>query len=259
MADKEEMRSGSEHDSNNDVNAPIGEGSEDLVADENIDPSINSDEVDDSVIDDVLSDTHNDPISDDESIVEIDEIENSNPSSSITFDEDYINESLRRMEEINSQSDENTDENTESGSSTNNDSYFDDDLLVLASDDEVIDESIQAAIIKQMEGIVTFRIEGFIDENTGEPRSKKELKMDPPKMVVESAGSQGDNAVEFMLTREFSKKLYESVKNVHDATYGVGKSKTTDKEIINWVSENKIKTGLLAAFVLMIIVMMFIQ
>lgn len=128
--------------------------------------------------------------------------------------------------------------------------YFEEEILSTSSDDSVIDASEYAAIIEQQEGIVSYRIEG-IEDSKGNVKSKKELQVDPPILVVES--SNGD-AANFLLTKELTRKLADSMEIVYENMSGVKKSKvSTDKEIMEWISTHKIKTGVLVLVMLLVL------
>ena len=59
------------------------------------------------------------------------------------------------------------------------DPYLEDDLRRLNSDDFLIDGDDYSAIIDQYDGIISWRLEGYRDQDTGDIVSAKKMRNDP--------------------------------------------------------------------------------
>lgn len=136
------------------------------------------------------------------------------------------------------------------------DPYLEDDLRRLNSDDFLIDGDDYSAIIDQYDGIISWRLEGYRDQDTGDIVSAKKMRNDPPTLVVEN--NNGD-VINFKITQELARTLSSSLNDIYETMSGKKRvSHSTDKDIIEWLSKNKIKTGFLLAFIILLIFMIVI-
>jgi transcriptional regulator with XRE-family HTH domain len=141
--------------------------------------------------------------------------------------------------------------------------YFDDDQFLNPSDDVVIDADQSAALIKQYENVITWKLEGFYNED-GTRKSRLSLKASPPMLSIES--SNGEAAL-FVLTENVAKSLSEITNNVWRGYYGVGPKKSNSitqretegkmAELTDWVMTHKIQTIVSAVVILILIVLSF--
>lgn len=97
------------------------------------------------------------------------------------------------------------------------DNYLDDDELVTAASDLVIQQDEDFVVVQQEDAVVKWDIQGLYDEN-GKVRSKRSLRNNPPMLVI--SDSLGDNAT-FVLTRELSGVLARHFDNTYRAYYGI--------------------------------------
>lgn len=97
------------------------------------------------------------------------------------------------------------------------DTYLDDDELVTAASDLVIQQDEDFVVVQQEDAVVKWDIQGLYDEN-GKVRSKRSLRNNPPMLVI--SDSLGDNAT-FVLTRELSGVLARHFDNTYRAYYGI--------------------------------------
>lgn len=106
---------------------------------------------------------------------------------------------------------------TSDAASEQSDSYLDDDELVTAASDLVIQQDEDFVVVQQEDAVVKWDIQGLYDEN-GKVRSKRSLRNNPPMLVI--SDSLGDNAT-FVLTRELSGVLARHFDNTYRAYYGI--------------------------------------
>lgn len=139
------------------------------------------------------------------------------------------------------------------------DDYFADDEKFL-SDDTELDLRKDLGIFKQDNAIVTWGITNLYD-GSDDFRKKRNIRRDPPVLRISS--SDGDEA-QFILTKDFTKSLKNALGSVEKAYNGLSDSKgssTSDaklkekfEEIKTWVSENKIKTGVIGLLIVFVVV-----
>lgn len=97
------------------------------------------------------------------------------------------------------------------------DSYLEDDELVTAASDEVLQQDEDTVIVQQEDAVVKWDIQGLYDES-GKVRSKRSLRNNPPMLVI--SDSLGENAT-FVLTKELSGILARHFDNTYRAYYGI--------------------------------------
>lgn len=146
----------------------------------------------------------------------------------------------------------------------NNNEKDNEDLFL----DEVIDKSIDEAIILQETNTVKWYVEGLLDEDTGEVFSPRKLKKDPPILVIESVHKDTgeENYASFVLTPEFSKTLSDLGSITYKAYNGIKPSelseksiKTLPKDIFEWAKNNKISAAFLSLFSIIFIAYIFMS
>lgn len=130
----------------------------------------------------------------------------------------------------------------------------DDDELFLKAADEKLDDGDSYGIFKQDEGVVSWTITNFIDQN-GKQYGKRELRANPPVLTFES--SSGEKA-DFVLTKDFAGSLSEIMRRVHYGYFGLEKKPkktftwaTAKQSIINAIGARPLQVG---AFVLLALV-----
>lgn len=142
--------------------------------------------------------------------------------------------------------------------------YFSDDEEFLKGDDRVMEQAPTAALLQQMDNVVSYTLKNFENEN-GRRRSKYALRADPPVFLIES--SNGDFA-EFVVTRELSAHLEHLFGTVRRGYYGVdAKKKTvTDqgqvrsrvREVTEWCESNPTRASIIAALLILTILTAFL-
>lgn len=143
---------------------------------------------------------------------------------------------------------------------SNQDEYLDDDEAFLAGDDAVLVEKDALSIFKQSENVVSYELLNYYGEN-GKPRSRVSLRNDPPILHISSSD---DKTVDFVLTQHFTKHMAQSLKEIDKSYSGIPskKKKELDQEeienvfqrLVTWVKNNKVKTGILGAFILLLVI-----
>lgn len=136
---------------------------------------------------------------------------------------------------------------------------LDDDELALQMKDEIVELSDDLGVFKQNDDMIAWSIHNFYQEN-GEVRSKRELRNDPPTLRIENA--KGD-AVDFILSKQFTKTLYEALENVHYGMFGIKKSKsrwTNFKDaLMGSILENPLKVIVLTLLTALVIVILVVS
>lgn len=135
----------------------------------------------------------------------------------------------------------------------------DDDLLAIkASNDEAVELTDNYGIFQQEEGMIAWSLQNFYNED-GTPRTKRELRLDPAVLRIEDASG---GYADFVLTREFTKSLNESLEQVYLATFGLHKTKkpmTSFKEaLIASAVEKPLRAVLLAVIVILTPLFLFV-
>ncbi len=97
----------------------------------------------------------------------------------------------------------------------------DDEIVVSAYREETVDADETYAIFQQGDGMLAWSIQNLRSED-GKLRSKRDLKNDPPILRIEASEGQ---SVDFILTKEFTKTLNESLGDVRQAFYGIEKKR----------------------------------
>ena len=158
---------------------------------------------------------------------------------------------------------ENNNETSDEGAEGTVSSFFEDDENFLKSDDSVIHEELDMAIIQQSDSIVNWSIENLYKKN-GQLRRSQSLKNDPP---ILSISDSNDQTASFVVTREFAAGLESVMSDVHRGYYGVpskrAKNMQDDKGSLfermkQYVEKNKVKSSLLAVIVVVVMVSAFI-
>lgn len=167
------------------------------------------------------------------------------------------------LEELNSEGDDLTAEEDDS----TGDGYFDDDEAVLAAgDDEVVHKDDLMAIFKQTDRALLVEVLNFYKPNGETPRSQFMLRNDPPILQVTS--SEGEK-VQLVLTKELSTYLAKTTEDVRRGFYGIApkseKKPLTQESIkewgtnvLHWMGEHKVKTGLLVLLALFLVASLFL-
>lgn len=134
---------------------------------------------------------------------------------------------------------------------------------VLLSDDFILSEDDDAAVIKQLEGTVSWYIDGLYNEK-GKTHHSLYLKENPPLFIIES--SDGSEA-SFILTKELARTFSKTFGDLNKAYYGSRKErgeKSFDeriKGIPDWARENPIQAiftfALVFAFFVLLVVTAF--
>lgn len=137
---------------------------------------------------------------------------------------------------------------------------LDDDELALLVEDEKIELTEDLGIFKQhQEGLIAWSIENFYQED-GTVRSKRELRTDPPILRIENASGE---QVDFLLTKQFTRSLYESLETVNYGLFGVKKSKsrwTNFREaLVGSILENPLKVIVFGLLVILTLVALLVS
>lgn len=134
-----------------------------------------------------------------------------------------------------------------------------DDLLAIeVENDSQLELSDNYGVFDQEEGMIAWSLQNFYRED-GSIRSKRELKLDPAILRIEDASG---GSVDFVLTKDFTKSLNESLNKVRLASYGIQKSKkpfdSFKEALVNSAIENPIRTVLLAVIIVLVPVFLFL-
>lgn len=127
---------------------------------------------------------------------------------------------------------------------------------LFASDDFVLSEDEDAAVIKQLEGTVSWYIDGLYNDN-GKTHNSIYLRENPPLFIIES--SDGDEA-SFILTKDLARTFAKTFGDLNKVYYGSRKErgeKSFDEKVKampEWSRENPIKAvvGLALVFALFV-------
>lgn len=100
----------------------------------------------------------------------------------------------------------------------------DDELVCeLINNDKIIEQDNVYSILEQNENLIAFKIEGvYKDVDKRVYNSKKHLSTNPPKLVINDSN---ENEVTFLLTKDFTNNLMESLEEVNRAYLGYATSK----------------------------------
>ncbi len=135
-------------------------------------------------------------------------------------------------------------------------SVLDDDEEFLKASDSLLEEQENFGIFKQEEGVISWTIMNLFDEN-GKQYGKRELKLNPPVLVIEESSS-GDRS-EMILSKEFALSMSKLLNRVYYGYYGIEKKPrksftpaSAKQAILDAVGANPLKVG---AFTLLAIVL----
>lgn len=135
-------------------------------------------------------------------------------------------------------------------------SVLDDDEEFLKASDSLLEEQENFGIFKQEEGVISWTIMNLFDEN-GKQYGKRELKLNPPVLVIEESSS-GDRS-EMILSKEFALSMSKLLNRVYYGYYGIEKKprknftpSSAKQAILDAVGANPLKVG---AFTLLTIVL----
>lgn len=136
------------------------------------------------------------------------------------------------------------------------------DEIDLSELDEVLEKTIDEAIILQESNTVKWRVEGLFDDE-GEILSARKLKKDPPILIVESVDKETgeENFASFVLTPEFSRTLQDLGSITWQAYNGIKAKelearslKTLPGDLLQWAKDNKGSAAFLLLFTLIFII-----
>lgn len=136
------------------------------------------------------------------------------------------------------------------------------DEIDLSELDEVLEKTIDEAIILQESNTVKWRIEGLFDEE-GEILSARKLKKDPPILIIESVDKETgeENFASFVLTPEFSRTLQDLGSITWQAYNGIKAKeletrslKTLPGDLLQWAKDNKGSAAFLLLFTLIFVI-----
>jgi len=134
----------------------------------------------------------------------------------------------------------------------------DDELALLAANDEVLELDETYGVFKQEDGLVAWSIHNLYRED-GKLRPKGELKRDPAILRIE--GSEGES-VDFSLTKEFVGSMREALETVNLASHGITKKQRTfgsfKEALKSSVLENPIRVLLLGGLFVLTLLFIFI-
>lgn len=145
----------------------------------------------------------------------------------------------------------------------NTSEYFSDDDEFLRGDDSILHEELNMSIVQQSEAVVSWTVDNFYNKN-GNPRKSTSLRNDPPILTI---GDNSGNSASFVLSKEFAGQMESVMGDVYRGYFGVSSkrskslNKTDDSFFVkaqSWALENKVKAGLLAAFVVGVLVAAFV-
>lgn len=129
------------------------------------------------------------------------------------------------------------------------DDYLTDDEAFLG-DDKILEETQASTIVQQLEGVVSWKIEGLYDENSMKRRSPRQLRMDPPVFTIDSTDSGSGS---FYVSRDMAEKLAASFKALDRAYKGLPEHEDTSLNLASikkWIVNHWLLTAMLAFFVL---------
>lgn len=143
--------------------------------------------------------------------------------------------------------------------------FLDDDRAFLKGDDAILSVDKEAALIKQMENVISWKLENFYDEE-GKRRGKWSLRNDPPILRIEnSTGEQ----VEFVLTQHLTTTLaetFDTVKRGYFNLDGKRKDSLTQQEAkgkiaetVDWFSANPVKGALTLIVLVLCVITAFLM
>lgn len=147
----------------------------------------------------------------------------------------------------------------DTSSSKLSEAALNDDLLAIeVENDTQLELSDNYGVFDQEAGMIAWSLQNFYRED-GTIRSKRELKLDPAILRIEDASG---GSVDFVLTKEFTKTLNDSLEVVRLASYGIHKSKkpfdSFKEALVNSAIENPIRTVLLGVIVVLVPVFLFL-
>lgn len=252
----------------------------DTLTDDN---EIKVDEIIDSVEEEIDSKEKDKHFSDDEEKESVSEdvneiLESTESVNKEKIDEELDNTATDKVEDLPEETiDEDLDEDPESFALNNNDKngrdYFEDDDEFLAGDDIEIHDGDVLSIFQQEEDVVSVEILNLYTPE-GNLRNKFALRSDPPILEIKSSDGQ---VAQFVLTKNFAHGLSGKFEDAYSAYFGVEsksskarkakRAKKTDgskmtfqdhfNDSLNWVQDNKIKTGIGVLVFLLVIFGLF--
>lgn len=135
----------------------------------------------------------------------------------------------------------------------------DDELALEALTDEAVEATPDLAVFRQAEGMIAWTLQNFYKED-GTTRSKRDLRLDPPILRIENSDGE---SVDFILTRNFSKSLLDTLEIVRLGTFGVKKNRSKwgsfKDALVGSVLENPLKVIVFGLLVVFTVIFMLIS